>query len=261
MPSPFPGMDPFLEIAGDWRDFHSAFISYARQALNEHLPEDYVARIDERFYLAELPDEDRHFLPDVAITRGGPIAPRPALWGGLSRVEPVVLPQEHVALAEVRERWVEIRRRPDWDLVTAIELLSPTYKVGSGRGAYLEKRLDLLRRPVHMVEIDLLAGGQRLPMKVPLPAGDFYTFVTRSERRWECAVYSWTVRQQLPMIPIPLKAPDSDIPLDLAAVLATAYREGRYHRTIDYTAAVSLPLAPDDRTWAEGLAKGSARPR
>src|SRR5437899_1572397 len=59
MPSPFPGMDPYLEISGDWRDFHARFIANSCDAIADQLPENYVARIDERFRVLELP-HDRH---------------------------------------------------------------------------------------------------------------------------------------------------------------------------------------------------------
>jgi hypothetical protein len=33
MPSPFPGMNPYLEQEDAWRDFHEAFLPTAREAL------------------------------------------------------------------------------------------------------------------------------------------------------------------------------------------------------------------------------------
>ena len=67
------------------------------------------------------------------------------------------------------ERWIEIKRLPDRSLVTVIEILSPTNKIGSGRAEYIEKRKEWIRQPIHLVEIDLLLGGQRLPMGGRLP--------------------------------------------------------------------------------------------
>ena len=48
MTSPFPGMDPYLEHPGYWRDFHQSFIIYWRDWLADHLPDHYAVRIDER---------------------------------------------------------------------------------------------------------------------------------------------------------------------------------------------------------------------
>ena len=141
-------------------------------------------------------------------------------------------------------------------LVTVIELLSPdNKKTGQGRDDYLVKRAILLTQAVHLVEIDLLLGGRRLPMGGALPAGNYYAFVARVENWPSCDVYAWNVRERLPTIPIPLRLPDPDVPLDLAPLAQTAYDHGRYRRTTDYAKALPLPLEPDERTWAEGLGR------
>jgi hypothetical protein len=162
-------------------------------------------------------------------------------------------------LDEVPERWIEIKRLPELSLVTVIEILSPTNKAGMGRTEYLHKRRELLDQPVHVVEIDLLVRGLRLPMGAPLPPGDYFALVSRSERRHNSDVYGWSVRRNLPTIPIPLAQPDPDITADLALVVGRAYDQGRYGRLVNYSAAVDLPLAPDDRAWAEDLAHGGSR--
>ena len=51
MKSPFPGMDPYLEAQGRWRDLHTSMITYCRDALNEVLPENYIAQIEEQIRL------------------------------------------------------------------------------------------------------------------------------------------------------------------------------------------------------------------
>jgi hypothetical protein len=94
-------------------------------------------------------------------------------------------------------------------------------------------------------------------MERPLPQGDYYALVARVERRPNCDVFAWTVQNQLPIIPIPLLAPDPDIDVDLAPPFATVYERGRYARLIRYDAPLELPLSPEARTWAEKLA-GSA---
>ena len=99
---------------------------------------------------------------------------------------------------------------------------------------------------MHLVELDLLIGGRRLPLEQALPVGDYYALISRSDHRPDCEVYSWTIRQPLPPIPIPLKAPDPDVILNLGAVFSTAYERGRYGRSIDYE--VSAPVLLDDET-------------
>ena len=70
-------------------------------------------------------------------------------------------------------------------------------------------------------------------MAAPLPPGDFFALVSRRERRPDCEVYAWTIRQPLPTIRIPLKEPDPDLVLDLDAIFRMAYDRGRYARSID----------------------------
>lgn len=262
MPSPFPGMDPFLEAGGFWRDFHLRFLAACGDQLAERLPDNYVTRYEERSYLLETAtDPEQSYFPDLAIERERQLLQRPAALAGLLTLEPVTIPHLRVRTEEIRERWLEIRRGPDWDLVTAVELLSPTNKVGDGRGKYLEKRLDFLEGSVHLVELDLLLGGQRLPLARPLPSGDYFALVTRTERRPLCDVYAWSIRQGLPAIPIPLKGPDPDIPLDLAAAFSTIYERGRYARSLPYAGPLPLLGDPDDRIWAEGIARQAVRNR
>jgi len=140
-----------------------------------------------------------------------------------------------------------------------IEILSPTNKSGLGRGQYLQKRRELLDQPVHLVEVDLLLGGKRLPMGGRLPAGDYYAFVSRAEKRESSDVYAWSIRRPLPAIPIPLSPPDPDLSLDLAAVVNQAYDQGRYHRLIHYTDPLDLPLTAEAQNWLRTKLPPSAR--
>ena len=126
-------------------------------------------------------------------------------------------------------------------------------KAGAGRVEYLDKRDALIDRPVNLVELDLLTGGRRLPMQRPMPVGDYFALVARAERRPDCDVYAWSIRQSMPLIPIPLRAPDPDVLLNLADAFTLAYQRGRYARLIDYARPLDLPLRPEDKGWAEQL--------
>jgi uncharacterized protein DUF4058 len=257
MRSPFPGIDPYLESPGYWPAFHQRFITYCCDSLNDLLPEDYEARLGEQLRLVELREPvARTVLPDVAVLQRGPVAgPTARSEGGLLTLEPVTLDLPLLEVEEVRDLWIEIRHRPQRNLVTAIEVLSPTNKTGAGRHDYLIKRFELTRQQVHFVELDLLLRGQRLPMEQALPPGDFYAFLRRAENRKQSQVYAWTIRQPLPVIPIPLLAPDPDIPLDLPGLFTMAYERGRYARSLDYSATLEVPLSPPDLAWAGELAR------
>ncbi len=254
MPSPFPGMDPFLEISGDWRDFHVRFLNASAEALAERLPANYIARIEEQFQVVEHPAEtQRQRYPDVAVTQVRPTR-KPAAASVIATLKPRVIPMVTTIIEDVKERWIEVRRRPDWAPVTVIEVLSPTNKRGYGFDEYSYKRASLIARSIHLVELDLLIGGRRLAMGRPL-RGDYHALVSRSEERPLSNVYSWSIRHALPVIPIPLLAPDPDVPLDLSAVFQTVYRRGQYERSIDYGAPLDLPISSRNRAWARKRAR------
>jgi Protein of unknown function (DUF4058) len=256
MPGPFPGMDPYLESQGYWQDFHTSFLTYCRKALTAVLPRHYAALIEERISLVDLSGESTQlYRPNIGIVHesGAPLPQ--GNRGVLATLEPITIPLALEALEEVRQRWIEIRKLPDRSLVTVIELLSPSNKIGSGRSEYIEKRNQWIKQPVHVVEIDLLLSGHRLPMKKPLPTADYYAFVSRSDRRPNCEVYAWSIRRELPTIPIPLVSPDPDVNLGLAAVFGQTYDDAPYGELVRYAATLDLPLAPDDREWVEHLAR------
>ncbi len=257
MTSPFPGMDPFLEDQGYWKEFHTVFLTWTQDALGDRVPDAYEVRIEERLSLVYEPDLDtkRDVWPDVGILRSTGTAGASSPTSATMTLEPVALALPRHRLEEVSEARIEIRRFPDRELVTAIELLSPSNKEAPGEPIYSQKRLELIHQPVHLVELDLLIRGKRLAMEDELPKGHYYAFVSRAERRFLSDIYTWSIRDPLPTIPIPLMAPDPDIPLNLAEVFNTVYQRARYARSIDYTAPLDLPVKPEDRAWAEKIAR------
>ncbi|MGH7135299.1 MAG: DUF4058 family protein [Pirellulales bacterium] len=254
MPSPFPGMDPYLEQSGAWGDFHSTFINYLRNAINDRLPGSYDARIQERITLIESFDNPRQsFEPDVIVGRERAAGSGAGREGaGPALLEPVTVPL--IIPEKTRESYIEIYDYSDQALITVIEVLSPTNKLSKGRDEYLFKRDAILTQEVHLVELDFLAGGQRLPTAEPLPQDDYYAFVARHERRPLCEVYHWSVRQPLPAIPIPLKSPDPDVIVELQPVFAETFARGRYERRLNYAAPPRARLSWSDRQWAAQLA-------
>jgi hypothetical protein len=233
MANRFPGVDPYLESQGFWPDFHASFVTYWRDALAARLPESYEARIDERINLVELPAKKiQRIGPDVVVSRRESGAAVVAAPPGVATLEPVTVPL--LIEEEVRETYIEILHRPDRSLVSVLELLSPSNKEEPGRAAYLMKRNALLHHTIHLVELDLLLAGRRLPLQKTYPPGDYFALISRADHRPDCQVYAWTVQQALPAIPIPLKGPDPDIWIALAEVFATTYDRGRYARSIDY---------------------------
>lgn len=158
--------------------------------------------------------------PDLSITHDANERAASNERSGIATLEPVTVPL--VILEEPRETYIELLHRPERNLVAVLELLSPSNKTEPGRSVYLARRNSLLHQSVHLVELDLLLGGLRPPFAKPLRHGDYFAMVSRGDHRPNCAVYAWSLRQPLPPIPIPLKAPDPDIWLNLDAVFATA---------------------------------------
>jgi hypothetical protein len=250
-------MDPYIEVMGLWEGFHAPLITHCSEVLNQNLPEGYVSQIETRVKMLtiELPGRDR--VPDVLVGRE-PNAPgflgSPS--GGVATIEPITVPLA-IGEVEIRERWIEIKSLPDLELVTVIEILSPSNKSGEGRGEYLEKRASLIDRPVNLVEIDLLLGGRPAPLGKPLPPHHYYAVVARSTGRPDAQVYTWTIRHPLPSLPIPLRAPDADVILNLGEAFEMTYRLGRFDRLVRHGTPLpeGVPLSPVDRQWAESLGR------
>jgi hypothetical protein len=259
MSNPFPGVDPYIEATGLWVGFHNTMIGDCAKLLNAALPSNYAALVDVRVELVDAAAErPRSGRPDVGVVKslGSDDA------GGAAVA---VLPEVQTAALTlpdfdaIPEAYIDIISLPDRELITSIELLSPTNKSSLHRGDYIAKRAAMVSRKVNIVEIDLLLDGERLKMKEPLPTADFYVFVSRSYRRPACDVYAWSIRRKLPKIPIPLKVPDADVVLDLGASFAMTYDGGRYNRTLRYDLPLPETLSPSDRDWAMSIAKISAK--
>jgi hypothetical protein len=250
-------MDPYLEQPAYRSDFHSRFINDWCEAIADALPPQYEAAIGEGIYLVEHDPEMRKLgFPDVAVTDRDRPAPQSSSSSGTAattNLEPVTIPL--TILEGPREIYIEILYQPDRSLVAALEHLSPANKEQPGRTEYLAKRRALLFQNVHVVELDLLFGGKRLPLEEPLPAGDYYYLVARADRRPDCQVYHWTLRDPLPRLPVPLRAPDDDVLIDLASVLATAYERGRFSRRIKYQTPAPTFLREEDPRWTEALVR------
>ena len=242
MPSPFPGMDPYIEHPNVWSDFHSDLAGEIRALLNPIIRPRYVAR------LVPLVTYD---LIEVAQTRG--IRPDVAVWlsdstqstsGGAAVAIPPA-PAESTVVLEMPLRLlsIEIHLVETLELVTAIEILSPVNKRPGHEAhtSYLRKRRELLRSEAHLMEIDLLRGGIRPPLERPVPSAPYYVVLSRVDRRPNVAVWPIQLQDELPILPVPLLEPDPDVPLDLGAAVTSVYERGGYDSIIDYTQSPPPP--------------------
>ncbi len=156
---------------------------------------------------------------------------------------------------EIEEARLEIRHLETGSLVTVIEVLSPTNKIrgARGRASFMEKRRETIASEVHWVEIDLLRAGVPSVTNPPLAPSDYRILVSRAGQRKAARYWPVSIRQPLPVIGIPLREPDDDVPLDLGCVLNGAYDDGAYDLSIDYRKKPDPPLQTDHAKWADRL--------
>lgn len=154
-----------------------------------------------------------------------------------------------------REVYLMIHERVTREVVTVLELLSPGNKraKSNGRRKYLKKRDEVLQSAAHLVELDLLRGGLRLPMRQDLPPAEYYAIVSRAERRPRAEVYAWTLQEPLTAIPVPLAGNDPEILLDLQSLFTARYDRSAYGDSLDYSAEIHPPLSAADAEWVRQI--------
>jgi hypothetical protein len=258
MRSPFPGMDPYIETCGLWGDFHHSLISEIQYALAQAVPERYLVRAGERSYVVLVEEEgktSRPFVPDVSVTTERDRKP-PRKKGGTAVAEPVFKAEPVLMRAFIEEEhseaFVEIfEATPEQRLVTCIEVLSPSNKRPRTPGwdLYLRKRQSLLLGDANLVEIDLLRGGQRMPMLDQWPDSPYAVLVARARKHDLCQVWPVYLQAPLPAVPVPLAKPDPDIRLNLKPMIEAIYERSRYARTIDYSKPLSPQLDEAGTAW------------
>ncbi len=270
MPSPFPGMDPFLEDPAVFPDLHDSMIAYLREVLNAVLPAPYRAGIGSRIWVEP---SHRRFGPDVKVLhRTHPVngGVKPGVGAGgvavaeVAATEPVAI---EVEIEEQQETFLEIYAEPGGRrVVTTIEVLSPANKTpgGHGRTPYLQKQNEMMRSQVHLVEIDLLRGGVHTTA-VPIDAAvarlgffDYHVCVHRWDQSNTYYVYPIQLQCRLPSVTTPLLPDDPPVAFDLKAVLDRAYDAGRYRDWVPYREAVPPPpLHPNQAIWVEEILRAA----
>lgn len=274
MTSPFPGMDPYIESCRLWDDFHHKLISEIDRALSAVMPKHYVVRQGERAYITQLKPgklevERSQMQGDVSISLSAARSPRGHDSSLAVLDEPVTTTENDsvlmVALEQIEhiEPFIEIRSLdPERQLVTTIEVLSPSNKQRGTKGwkLYQRKRVAHLTGHANLVEIDLLRGGGRLPMVTQWPNSPYAILVSRSESAPYCRAWPASYRSPLPTIPVPLAPPDSDVSLTLQPLVDAIYARSRYATDIDYSKPCTPPLAPEDVEWLKSRLTSPEQP-
>ena len=251
MPSPFPGMDPYLEHPAIWPDVHQRLIVALADALGPQLRPRYRAAIEERVYVTDV--EGPFFLgrPDVSVVEVGRTA-GPAMQAPVALVEPRIV--QVPLLDRIREGYLEVREAAIGGVVTVVELLLPTNKYpGEGRRLYEEKRMQVLGTRTHLVEIDLLRGGEPMRMWGDGRGSHYRILVSRAERRPRAELYAFNLQDAVPPFPLPLRTGDEEPIVELGPLLHALYDRAGYDLAVDYTADPVPPLEADDAAWAGQL--------
>lgn len=258
MPSPFPGMDPYLEDPRLWPSLHTRLITVIADTFLPQLSEDYYTLIEERVYIGDADDPGAPYIvPDVSV---GQSERDVGTGGGAAAVaeEPLIvvtLPDR-----EIREAYVTIRDRKNHELVAVVEVLSPSNKIHGSAGwrNYVSKREAVTTSATHFVEIDLLRGGERLIPRQASRRADYLVHVSPAWLRPKGQVWPIRLPDRLPTVPIPLKTPVEKLSLDLQEALTTIYERGGYNRVIDYAQPPDPPLTPEQAAWAKDVLANAA---
>lgn len=260
--NPFPGMNPYLEQR--WGDVHTALITYSRDMLQEALPADLRARMQERVFIEAEELSRRTIYPDVMVyepPKGRRVVASSPNGGSVAVAEPILI---HVGGAEVTEPYLEIiDARSGGKVVTVLEFVSRSNKEpGEGRKSYLQKQKECREAGVNLVEIDLLRGGMPVTLAQPqfVPRSKhspYHASACRATNSSAVEYYPIWLRERLPRIRIPLRTTDPDVVLDLQELINLCYTRGRYD-DIDYSQPLDPPLHPEDMEWMRTLLKRTA---
>ena len=222
MPSPFPGMDPYLEDEVLWPAFHHQLAMCLYQILLPGLVDRYRARVNQRHYVTE------------GESSGS------------------IVQKEH------HEDYIEIRQRSDGRLITLVDVVSPANKLTTaGRSAYLDTRREGKNAGANLVEIDLVLQGQPTLeySREGLPDWDYAVTVTRSTQPVRYEIYTATLQKRLPRFRLPLADDDRDTVLDLQTAFTRCYDQGGFVSKIDYGRDPAMTLSEEDRRWLDELLK------
>ena len=255
MPSPFPGMNPYLEHPERWSTVHNRLIVALADFLTPQLLPKYQVDIEKRVYEVVGANSILVGRPDVTVQR--PRSPEPGVSSNIvvsaSPVEPVKVTVP--MMEEVREAYLEIKETATQIVITAIEILSPTNKRGEGRQKYEQKRQQVLNSRTHFVEIDLLRDGEPLPIAGNNVSSSYRILLSCSNTRPMADLYPFDLADSIPLFPIPLQPRDQEPVVDLQTLLNEIYERSGYDYFIDYYSDPLPPISETELAWIDSLLK------
>lgn len=257
MPSPFPGMDPYLESPAFWSELHNRLMVAIADDLAPKLRPKYRVAIEQRVYLSST-NGGRSLvgIPDVTVSdRGNSGRSMTTVVSPGSKPIAISLPLPE----EIHESYLEVREVNSGQVITAIELLSPkNKKSGEGQVAYERKRQQVLASATHLVEVDLLRQGRKFPLDTTVAVPQYYVLVARGDRRPAADLYSFTLREPMPTFPLPLAGLDPEPEIELQRIFDGVYDRAGFDLAINYQSRSSPKLNDADAQWALPFLKGLA---
>ena len=258
MTTPFPGMDPFLE-GSLWPDVHLGLSFLIKEQIAPLVGMNYVVRTATYMVEDVSPENDIGIMyPDVEVLRRTGQTTAAEMDNEYETISQATLTAPTISLdlafpLEVRIPVVEIRDRQSNQLITAIEILSPVNKRTPGLEPYRKKRLRLYEGGVHLLEIDLIRRGERPFQHVLLPKSHYLALLTRAESS-KTQAWAFQLQDPLPVLPVPLRGPDPDVPLVLGQALDDLYTRSLYQLSINYRDNPPPPsLSAEEQAWMRQL--------
>lgn len=251
MPTPFPGMDPYLERTELWPDVHNSLITALRDYLAPRVRPRYYVSIEQRTYKREVTGLAFTGRPDVAVVAEPQVAYQiaPRAEPPPASVVTVRLPVPDI----LRETYLQVKTS-DGEVITCLEILSPANKLpGRGRSMYEHKRQWVLESRTHLVEIDLLRGGLPMAMSGNGHRSHYYILVSREERRPNADLLPFSVRHCIPDFTLPLQGRAEGVIVPLNALLHDVYDRAGYDLRLDYRTDPEPPLDEEYAPWAAAL--------
>ncbi len=256
MPTPFPGMDPYLEHPALWKEVHTGLSVAIADALGPQIRPRYRVSVERRTYLMTLTPNDYELVskPSAPVTlppwQASGAVPVNTSIGVMPRVAELPTPVETI------ERYLEIRDVVTGDVITTIELLSPANKASrTGQEQYARKRNEVLGNTTNLVEIDLLRAGEPFPFYLSGEdaRSDYRIVVSRVQHRPRADVYLFGLRDPIPDVPVPLQPGEVEPVLPLNQILHQLYDRAGYDLAVNYQKSPGPPLSDESAHWVNSV--------
>ncbi|MBC6421971.1 MAG: DUF4058 family protein [Hormoscilla sp. SP5CHS1] len=258
MRSPFPGMNPYLENPQIWPQIHKRLIVAIANAMNQKLRPKYRMEIEERVYADDTNNGNSLLvgIPDNVLVQTSPTSSHSPESNVVVAALPSLPVKVTLPLPKTFKEWyLEVRDVATGAVITVIEIISPkNKKAGPGRSSYETKRQKILDSLTHFIEVDLLRKGRIMPMDSQEIKTHYRILVSRSSTRPKADLYAFNVREEIPVIPLPLKTSSEPEPMiPFQELLHTVYEQGSYDLVIDYSFEPVPKLSKADTVWADGV--------